>query len=166
MLRIRHLFLKTILISYIVTLLILFTYASVYDEVAPMLSRHNIFTEARSVSLDRYRYDNAGALNKIPKQITIADHSRSYQGAGNVNLGNSHFPSSESRTSRRLSVPISINYQTVNVAPIVHPELTRRGSVISLGSSADMNMVTGTNPLPLTAISPDTKRRVRMINRH
>ncbi|KAL7738304.1 hypothetical protein ACLKA6_006632 [Drosophila palustris] len=74
--------------------------------------------------------------------------------------------SKEPRTSRRLSVPISINYQTVNMSPIVHPELGRRGSVLSLGSTSDMNLVTGTNPLPLTAINPDTKRRVRMINRH
>ncbi|XP_034477939.1 uncharacterized protein LOC117784338 isoform X2 [Drosophila innubila] len=136
------------------------------SKVAPMLSRHITFTEARSVSLDRYRYNNAGALHKMRKQITIGDHSRSYQGAGNLNLGNPIISSPEPRSSRRLSVPISINYQTVNVSPIVHPELARRGSVISLGSSADLNIVTGTNTLPLTAIAPDTKRRVRMINRH
>ncbi|XP_023168834.2 uncharacterized protein LOC111598037 [Drosophila hydei] len=58
--------------------------------------------------------------------------------------------------SRRLSVPISINYQVVQVSPLVNPELARRGSV------ADMI-------LPATAPSvqtPDPKRRVRMINRH
>ncbi|KAM8713539.1 hypothetical protein ACLKA7_013803 [Drosophila subpalustris] len=118
------------------------------SKVAPLPSRHNIFTEVRSVSLDRCRRN----------QITIADHSRTYPTPGNLHL--------EPRSSRRLSVPISINYQTVNMSPIVHPELGRRGSVLSLGSTSDMNLVTGTNPLPLTAINPDTKRRVRMINRH
>jgi len=47
-----------------------------------MQSRHNTFTEARSVSLDRYRYDNAGVSHKMRKQITIGDHSRTYQTPG------------------------------------------------------------------------------------
>lgn len=65
------------------------------------------------------------------------------------------------RMSRRLSVPITINYQTVNIAPAL-PELARRGSVIN---NADTNIL-GMSTLPLAAQPIDTKRRVRMINRH
>lgn len=65
------------------------------------------------------------------------------------------------RMSRRLSVPITINYQTVNIAS-AQPELARRGSVIN---NADTNIL-GMSALPLAAQPIDAKRRVRMINRH
>ncbi|XP_060660514.1 uncharacterized protein LOC132794235 [Drosophila nasuta] len=124
------------------------------SKVAPLQSRQHIFSEVRSVSLDRCKQEN-GASHKIRKQISIGDQSRTYQAPNK-------YPT-ELQRGRRLSVPISINYQTINMSPIVHPELARRGSVISLGSLADINT---SIPGTISTSTPDAKRRVRMINRH
>ncbi|XP_030563597.1 uncharacterized protein LOC115764586 isoform X2 [Drosophila novamexicana] len=134
----------------------------------PLHTRHNIFTEGRSVSLDRYREGKAPKelLRSVRQQTSIGDHPRTYPFKPIHPSVGKHFTSDailEPRMSRRLSVPISINYQTVHVSPLMHPEMVRRGSV------ADM-AIPGLPPtlpsvLP-TLQTPDSKRRVRMINRH
>ncbi|XP_064536216.1 uncharacterized protein LOC135426831 isoform X5 [Drosophila montana] len=134
----------------------------------PLHTRHNIFVEGRSVSLDRYREGKAPKelSRSVRQQTSVGDHPRTYPfkpihpAVAKHFTGDAHL---EPRMCRRLSVPISINYQTVHVSKLVHPEMARRGSV------ADM-AITGLPPtvpsvLP-TMQTPDTKRRVRMINRH
>ncbi|KRF79248.1 uncharacterized protein [Drosophila virilis] len=134
----------------------------------PLHTRHNIFTEGRSVSLDRFRQEKVPKelLRSVRHQTSIDDHARTYPFKPIHPAVGKHFTSDallEPRMSRRLSVPISINYQTVHVSPLAHPEMARRGSV------ADM-VIPGLPPtvpsvLP-TLQTPDSKRRVRMINRH
>ncbi|EDW09636.2 uncharacterized protein LOC6579828 isoform X1 [Drosophila mojavensis] len=119
-------------------------------DVLPLQTRHNIFIEGRSISLDRYKAKEQTARDLVkrtypskPIHPAIGKHL-----PGDVHL--------EPRMSRRLSVPVSINYQMVQVSPLVNPELVRRGSMAEM-------------ILPATAPSvqtPDSKRRVRMINRH
>ncbi|XP_032596817.1 uncharacterized protein LOC6568747 isoform X2 [Drosophila grimshawi] len=134
---------------------------------ALLQSRHYIFTEARSVSLDRFKrrddlaIESKDLLKIMRKQSTIAEPARIYHPA----------KLSEPIRGRRLSVPLSINYQTVHVAPpapapVAPLELARRGSVISVGDMmtplALIAPSTGLQTMPMT----DLKRRVRMINRH
>ncbi|XP_017066162.1 uncharacterized protein LOC108104538 isoform X2 [Drosophila eugracilis] len=136
-------------------------------EESPIFRRRHILGEERSVSVDRYKYtqnEEGGFTKSAPKAQDY--HHRAMSSLVNRSSQQHPFrPSSgdirfEPRLNRRCSVPISINYQTVQVSSPYPPELARRGSVISLtGQSPDVQ-----STMPSGTIDP--KRRVRMINRH
>ncbi|XP_017836457.1 uncharacterized protein LOC108595686 isoform X2 [Drosophila busckii] len=120
-----------------------------------MQSRHSVFTEARSISLDRYNFAIRREMG-LRQQIAIVETQRTYPVKPTAIVASNII---EPRSSRRCSVPFTINYQAV---PVVPATLKRRDTVISLGSSADMNIGGTISP----SLTPDLKRRVRMINRH
>ncbi|KAH8277797.1 hypothetical protein KR018_007618, partial [Drosophila ironensis] len=157
-------------------------------EESSLIRRRHVLGEVRSVSVDRCRY----TMSKETERYVTMPGARAYptadyqhratsplasrQGshqhpprlsAGDGRFGKhstndakchktNHFLSLEPRKHRRSSVPITINYQTVCFSSPQPSESVRRGSVISL---------TDTN-LPGTSVPADSKRRVRMINRH
>ncbi|BFG05335.1 uncharacterized protein DMAD_04091 [Drosophila madeirensis] len=128
------------------------------EESAVLRRRHILLGELRAASVDRYKYtlnEEGGHTVCTPKTLdhqhrATAPSPLAYRPAGDRDP--------ETRLNRRSSVPISIDYQTVHVSSIspYTSELARRGSGISL---------TGPNPLNVDP-NADSKRRVRMINRH
>ncbi|XP_046866254.1 uncharacterized protein LOC6637916 isoform X3 [Drosophila willistoni] len=127
--------------------------ASKVPDDSPLLQRRQaILREARSISVDRYKYTIAAevATGRHQPMVPLYWPIAALAGGGGGGGGDAPTP-----MNRRSSVPININPYSA--------QLVKRGSVISLSSLA---------PLPL---GPDTanptlpdssKRRVRMINRH
>ncbi|XP_016989765.1 uncharacterized protein LOC108051954 isoform X2 [Drosophila rhopaloa] len=140
--------------------------SSKVDE-SPIFRRRHILGDERSVSVDRYKYtqnEEGGFTKAAPKVLEyhhrvispLVSRPSQQQHPFRPGSGDNRF---EPRLNRRSSVPISINYQTVHVSSPYPPELTRRGSVISLtGQTQDVSVT------PSGTVDP--KRRVRMINRH
>nr|XP_017033108.2 uncharacterized protein LOC108082288 [Drosophila kikkawai] len=149
-------------------LLYLFFQMTKVDE-SPIFRRRHILGEGRSLSVDRYKYTNLNEdyhHHRIAVASPLASRpSNHYQQQQYHNHHHQQLPLRpspgdvrfEPRMNRRSSVPISINYQTVHVSSpytAPPPELSRRGSVISLTDASASGTIA------------DPKRRVRMINRH
>ncbi|XP_030383859.1 uncharacterized protein LOC115631282 [Scaptodrosophila lebanonensis] len=158
------------------------TFVCIKLEDSPLRRRHNILSPARSISVDRYKYviseeRDIAATRHMPtimrKQTSLGDSADTSTSAyisrapirensGQAFEGGDkplEFKRSMSFT-RRCSVPVSINYQTVQVVHHSGAHLQRRSSNINMGSLTGMNLDMQTNSIL------ETKRRVRMINRH
>nr|XP_017001821.2 uncharacterized protein LOC108060578 isoform X2 [Drosophila takahashii] len=136
-------------------------------EESPIFRRRHVLGEERSVSVDRYKYtqNEEGGFTKSAPRVKNYHHRVISPLASRPTNQHPFWPGSEDtrmggRQNRRSSVPISIDYQTVHLSGAHPPELSRRGSVISLTGPQSPDP----GALPSGAVDP--KRRVRMINRH